>query len=200
MMKAELNTCNLENNVFVALECHKSIPSLQVCCETVLYSNVQCKCSLRNNQSKCDASKIAIESTLLLDSNANHLDRLTLDKLISQATSIGNDTLCQMLQPKLNGQSMPTEQRNNETTQLSTMNSAQICDLMWKDTLDAQQILRQYLPLISQLIDNVLDRLKEGGRLLYVGAGSSGRLAVLDAVECPPTFGCSTDQVQGIFS
>lgn len=68
---------------------------------------------------------------------------------------------------------------------------------MWNDTNDAQQTLQRHLPSISQMIDHIVECMRKGGRLLYVGAGNSGRLAVVDAVECPPTFGCLPGQVQG---
>ena len=56
------------------------------------------------------------------------------------------------------------------------------------------------IPQINALVDNILPRMKKGGRLFYLGAGTSGRLGILDASECPPTFCTKTDLVQGIIA
>jgi N-acetylmuramic acid 6-phosphate etherase len=60
--------------------------------------------------------------------------------------------------------------------------------------------VRKVLPDIGRFIDDLVDRLKDGGRLFYIGAGTSGRLGILDASECPPTFGVSPDLVIGLIA
>ena len=56
------------------------------------------------------------------------------------------------------------------------------------------------IPQINALVDNILPRMKKGGRLFYLGAGTSGRLGILDASECPPTYGVSHDLVVGLIA
>lgn len=62
------------------------------------------------------------------------------------------------------------------------------------------QAVAKAMPQIEKLIDQVVDRMKEGGRLFYIGAGTSGRLGILDASECPPTYGVSNDLVIGLIA
>lgn len=62
------------------------------------------------------------------------------------------------------------------------------------------QAVTQVLPEIALAVDGITDRLNQGGRLFYIGTGTSGRLGVLDAAECPPTFGVSPDLVQGVIA
>ena len=60
--------------------------------------------------------------------------------------------------------------------------------------------VKEVLPLIGQFVDDLVKRMKQGGRLFYIGAGTSGRLGILDASECPPTFGVSPDLVIGLIA
>lgn len=62
------------------------------------------------------------------------------------------------------------------------------------------EVVRSNIPAIQALVEEIIDRMLAGGRLLYIGAGTSGRLGVLDASECPPTFGVPPDWVQGIIA
>lgn len=83
----------------------------------------------------------------------------------------------------------PTELRNPNSMNLASSNVAEICQLSLDDTMQAIQCLALYLNEIERLIQDVIGCLKKGGKLYYVGAGSSGRIALLDSLECPPTFG-----------
>ncbi len=62
------------------------------------------------------------------------------------------------------------------------------------------QAITPYLPQIAEVVDKVAAALQAGGRLIYIGAGTSGRLGILDASECPPTFGTRPEQVVGIIA
>jgi len=95
---------------------------------------------------------------------------------------------------------MLTEQENPDTTnidQISTLGAIRLINN--EDKLVAEAVAKA-LPEIAETIGNVVKRLKNNGRLFYIGTGTSGRLGVLDASEIPPTFGVSVDLVQGIIA
>ncbi|HKO44747.1 MAG TPA: N-acetylmuramic acid 6-phosphate etherase [Pyrinomonadaceae bacterium] len=93
-----------------------------------------------------------------------------------------------------------TEQENPETRNLSFQCSLEIVRLMnEQDSLVAPAVALA-LPEIGRAIDGIVERLKNGGRLFYIGTGTSGRLGVLDASECPPTFGVSPELVQAVIA
>lgn len=83
----------------------------------------------------------------------------------------------------------PTERRNPNSMNLGSSNVSEICQLSLDDTLQAIQCLTMYLGEIEKLIQDVIGCLKANGKLYYVGAGSSGRIALLDSLEIWPTFG-----------
>jgi N-acetylmuramic acid 6-phosphate etherase len=93
---------------------------------------------------------------------------------------------------------MQTEERNPNTKQIDRLPTADILRLMNDEDAAAVQVVRQALPAIAQAVDVIVERLRQGGRLIYVGAGTSGRLAMLDAVECVPTFGTDPRLVQAV--
>jgi N-acetylmuramic acid 6-phosphate etherase len=93
---------------------------------------------------------------------------------------------------------MQTEQRNPNTQQIDRLPTADILRLMNDEDAAAVQVVRRALPAIAQAVDVIVERLRQGGRLIYVGAGTSGRLAMLDAVECVPTFGTDPSLVQAV--
>lgn len=93
-----------------------------------------------------------------------------------------------------------TELRNRASTNIDLLSTRQIVDLINRqDALVAAAVASQRKQ-IAAAIDLIVERFREGGRLFYVGAGTSGRLGVLDASECPPTFGVSPLLVQGIIA
>jgi N-acetylmuramic acid 6-phosphate etherase len=93
-----------------------------------------------------------------------------------------------------------TEQENAKTAaidQLSTLDAARLINNEDKLVADA---VERVLPVIATVVDRIVERLKIGGRLFYVGTGTSGRLGVLDASEIPPTFGVPYEMVQGVIA
>lgn len=93
-----------------------------------------------------------------------------------------------------------TERRSPVSASIDVSSSEEIVDLMHgQDKLVAGAVYQRRVE-VSRAIDLALDVLKNGGRLIYVGAGTSGRLGVLDASECPPTFGSDPEQVIGIIA
>ncbi|HEY2574100.1 MAG TPA: N-acetylmuramic acid 6-phosphate etherase, partial [Verrucomicrobiaceae bacterium] len=94
----------------------------------------------------------------------------------------------------------PTEQRNPRSMKIDRMSLQRAIELMLReDATVPRAILRQKAGLVW-LLRRVISAFKAGGRLFYVGAGTSGRLGILDASECPPTFRVSSEQVQGIMA
>jgi N-acetylmuramic acid 6-phosphate etherase len=101
--------------------------------------------------------------------------------------------------PRATGPS-PTEQRNRRSLDLDRRSVASAIDLMLAEDARIPRALRKAAPRIEQAIGLIVRTFRRGGRLYYVGAGSSGRLGVLDASECPPTFSVPAEQVQGIMA
>lgn len=93
-----------------------------------------------------------------------------------------------------------TEQRNPRSMHLDELEIEDAIQLMIDEEQYTQQAIQSQKPLIAKLIRKVSDAFQKEGRLFYAGAGTSGRLGVLDASECPPTFGVSYDLVQGIIA
>ncbi|MBC8043563.1 MAG: N-acetylmuramic acid 6-phosphate etherase [Rhizobacter sp.] len=96
--------------------------------------------------------------------------------------------------------SLLTEQVNPATAKIDTVSSLEIARLMNHEDKKVATAVEDELPQIAAAIDLVAAAFKRGGRLIYIGAGTSGRLGILDASECPPTFGVSRSQVQGIIA
>ncbi|CAN5704789.1 N-acetylmuramic acid 6-phosphate etherase [soil metagenome] len=93
-----------------------------------------------------------------------------------------------------------TEQENPRTSNLSSLSAAEIVHLMnEEDTLVAVAVA-DVLPQVESAVAGIVGKLRGGGRLFYIGTGTSGRLGVLDASECPPTFGVPPDLVQGVIA
>ncbi len=93
-----------------------------------------------------------------------------------------------------------SEQRNVLTLDLDTRTTLELVGLMHLEDKRAVAAVRPVLPHIAAAIDAIAPRMKQGGRLIYVGAGTSGRLGVLDASECPPTFNSAPGQVVGVIA
>jgi N-acetylmuramic acid 6-phosphate etherase len=93
-----------------------------------------------------------------------------------------------------------TEQRNPRTQMIDVASSQEIVDLLNAEDATVAAAVHSQRVSLARAIDLVLGAFQAGGRLLYVGAGTSGRLGVLDASECPPTFGSSPSQVVGIIA
>lgn len=93
-----------------------------------------------------------------------------------------------------------TEMRNQHSDNLHQFSTLEIIQLMNQEDKKVPDIIEEALPRIKDATDIVVDALQRGGKLFYIGAGTSGRLGVLDASECPPTFGVSPDLVNGIIA
>ncbi len=93
-----------------------------------------------------------------------------------------------------------TEQENPRTVDISSLPTLEVVRLMNEEDARVAEAVKQVLPEVAQAVDRVVERLDAGGRLFYVGTGTSGRLGVLDAAECPPTFGVAPELVQGIIA
>src|SRR5260370_17058225 len=93
-----------------------------------------------------------------------------------------------------------TELRNPASRNLDRMTALQIVRLMNREDRKVAAAVGRELPAIARAVDAIVPRMQTGGRLIYVGAGSSGRIAVMDASECPPTFGTSPGLVRALIA
>ncbi len=93
-----------------------------------------------------------------------------------------------------------TEQENPKTAGIDNVSTHEAVRLINDEDKLVASAVEKVLPEIAAAIDKIVDRLQNGGRLFYIGAGTSGRLGVLDASEIPPTFGVSYDLVQGVIA
>jgi N-acetylmuramic acid 6-phosphate etherase len=93
-----------------------------------------------------------------------------------------------------------TEQRNESSLDIDSASSLEILTIINGEDKKVPLAVETILPEIAALVDDVVGAFKKGGRLFYIGAGTSGRLGVLDASECPPTYGVSPEMVQGIIA
>ncbi|GCE26898.1 N-acetylmuramic acid 6-phosphate etherase [Dictyobacter alpinus] len=95
---------------------------------------------------------------------------------------------------------LATETINPATTNIDQLSPLEIVQALNAEDAKVARAVEQVLPAISQAISAIATRMRQGGRLLYIGAGTSGRLGILDASECPPTFGTSPDQIVGLIA
>ena len=93
-----------------------------------------------------------------------------------------------------------TEQENPRSKNLSSLPAAEIVALMNEEDALVAGAVKLVLDEVAKAVDETVARLSKGGRLFYTGTGTSGRLGVLDASECPPTFGVSPELVQGVIA
>lgn len=96
--------------------------------------------------------------------------------------------------------SLPTEQRNLKTATIDEMSIDEALSAMNSEDKTVAFAVENELPYIRKAVEKVVTSFRQGGRLLYVGAGTSGRLGIVDASECPPTFGSDPSMVQGIIA
>jgi N-acetylmuramic acid 6-phosphate etherase len=154
------------------------------------------------------------------DSIYNHAFRRRLKKTLpdarvtnsERAPELGASWLAVEMQswPEIHAESSPdkinelaaalTEQRNPRSENLEKMSAQELVKLFVDEEKFVDEALRAVTADLARAIDLVAESLRKGGRLFYVGAGSSGRLGVLDASEIPPTFGASPELVQGIIA
>ncbi len=95
---------------------------------------------------------------------------------------------------------LSTEQRNPRTLDLDTLDVTGVLERLSAEDRTVPAAVAREIPYIARAVELVVETFREGGRLIYVGAGTSGRLGVLDASECPPTFGAPPERVQGVIA
>ena len=93
-----------------------------------------------------------------------------------------------------------TEQRNPNSKHVDSLSALEIVQFMNEEDKQVPLAIEKCLPQIAQAVECIVAAFQQGGRLVYIGAGTSGRLGVLDASECPPTFGVSPEMVKGIIA
>jgi N-acetylmuramic acid 6-phosphate etherase len=93
-----------------------------------------------------------------------------------------------------------TEQENPHTPEISALSTPEVLRLMNEEDAGVAGAVRSVLADVARAVDGIVARLDKGGRLFYVGTGTSGRLGVLDAAECPPTFGTPPERVQAVIA
>lgn len=95
---------------------------------------------------------------------------------------------------------MVTESRNPSSTDIDTKSTVEVLKIINDEDRDVPLAVARELPSIAAAVDKIVDSFQNGGRLIYIGAGTSGRLGILDASECPPTFGTPAAMVVGIIA
>ncbi len=101
---------------------------------------------------------------------------------------------------RLNLKDLTTESRNENTMDIDKVSTLEMVRKINDEDKKVAIAVEKELPKIAEAIDYVVERIHKGGRLIYIGAGTSGRLGILDASECPPTYGVSEELVQGIIA
>ncbi len=94
----------------------------------------------------------------------------------------------------------PTTERPSNYDDLEKMSTEELLTAINQEDRTVPNVLNRTIPSIQEFVDSTVSRMKSGGRLFYIGAGTSGRLGVLDASECPPTYGVSADWVIGLIA
>jgi N-acetylmuramic acid 6-phosphate etherase len=93
-----------------------------------------------------------------------------------------------------------TEQANAASAHIDNLSTAEMLSVMNNEDRKVAESVKAEIPHIAEAIEGIVEAFRKGGRLFYIGAGTSGRLGVLDAAECPPTFNVSAELVQGIIA
>lgn len=93
-----------------------------------------------------------------------------------------------------------TEKRNSATEKIDALNTLDMVKLINSEDKKVAEAVEKVLPEIAEAIDVISEKLRLGGRLIYIGCGTSGRLGILDAVECPPTFSTDSEQITGLIA
>ncbi|EGO62256.1 N-acetylmuramic acid 6-phosphate etherase [Acetonema longum] len=100
----------------------------------------------------------------------------------------------------MNLEKLLTETRNSNTLDIDRLSAFEIVTKINREDRQVPQAVKKVLPQIAQAADWTVAAIRDGGRLFYLGAGTSGRLGILDASECPPTYGTSPELVQGLIA
>lgn len=96
--------------------------------------------------------------------------------------------------------SKPDTEIDSLYSDLEKMSTLELLTNMNAEDYKVAEVVKKQIPIIEKLVDAIVTKMKNGGRLFYIGAGTSGRIGVLDASECPPTFGVSSEMVIGIIA
>jgi N-acetylmuramic acid 6-phosphate etherase len=113
---------------------------------------------------------------------------------------LGDITPGEVWQPAARLAGSLTELRNPHTVEIDRLSTLEMVERINREDQRVAIAVRAELPIIARAIDAIAARMQQGGRLIYVGAGTSGRLGILDASECPPTFNTSPEQVIGLIA
>lgn len=97
-------------------------------------------------------------------------------------------------------ENLTTERRNQRTMHLDQMSVTELLTVMNEEDAKVAGAVKEQIPSIAKAVTAITESLSQGGRLIYMGAGTSGRIGLLDAVECPPTFGTSPEMVVGLIA
>ena len=95
---------------------------------------------------------------------------------------------------------LKTEMRNDKTTNIDKMDTLSMLKIINEENMNSVKAVENELENIAKAVDEAAIRMAEGGRMFYIGAGTSGRIAIMDAAECPPTYGVEQDKVVGIIA
>lgn len=112
----------------------------------------------------------------------------------------GEETMIDLTITQDTLESFTTEKRNDDSMDIDTKDSLEICRIINDQDKKVPLAVEKVLGPIAALVDDVVDLFRKGGKLVYIGAGTSGRLGVLDASECPPTYGTDPEMVQGLIA
>ena len=95
---------------------------------------------------------------------------------------------------------LKTEQRNEKTTHIDKMDTLSMLKIINEENMNSVRAVEAELDNIAKAVDSATECFQKGGRMFYIGAGTSGRIAIMDAAECPPTYGVDYDKVVGIIA
>jgi len=95
---------------------------------------------------------------------------------------------------------LKTEERNEQSTNIDTLSIENILKMINDEDSTVANAVEQVIPKITEAVDTISESLKKGGRIIYVGAGTSGRIGIMDSVECPPTFSTPPELVQAVIA
>ncbi|MDK0980849.1 MAG: N-acetylmuramic acid 6-phosphate etherase [Clostridium perfringens] len=101
---------------------------------------------------------------------------------------------------KINLNGLVTENRNINTMDIDKISTVEMLEKINNEDKNVPLAVKKEIPQIAELIEKAVERMRKGGRIIYIGAGTSGRLGVLDASECPPTYGVEPELVQGVIA
>lgn len=93
-----------------------------------------------------------------------------------------------------------TEMRNEKTMHIDKMETIDMLKVMNEENMNSVLAVEKALPKVAEAVDAISEAMDKGGKLIYIGAGTSGRLGIIDAAECPPTFGVPHELVQGLIA